>query len=135
VKTDERLLLTRNVFNSSGTPELLSLVSSDPNGRWLAALTRAGDGWKLFLFSRNRVEDGNYLVTVVLRGSNGREMQKSAAATFAVGTGSMEKTEATSRSGAPARAPAPHCRQCAPSAPARSMISQSATSKSRRRRQ
>lgn len=33
---------------------------------------------------------GNYLVTVVLRGSNGREMQKSAEATFGVGTGSVE---------------------------------------------
>ena len=33
---------------------------------------------------------GNYLVTVVLRGSNGREMQKSAEAAFAVGTGSVE---------------------------------------------
>ena len=57
VMAGERLLLTRNVFNSSSTPELLSLVSADPNGRWLAALTRAGGGWKLFLFTPNRVEE------------------------------------------------------------------------------
>ncbi len=57
VKTDGRTLLTRNVFNSSSTPELLSLVSADPNGRWLAALARAGNGWSLFLFTRNRVEE------------------------------------------------------------------------------
>lgn len=33
---------------------------------------------------------GNYLVTVVLRGSNGRQLQKSAEAAFGVGTGSVE---------------------------------------------
>ncbi len=57
VMAGERPLLTRNVFNSSSTPELLSLVSADPNGRWLAALTRADGGWNLFLFARNRVEE------------------------------------------------------------------------------
>ena len=57
VMAEERLLLTRNVFNSSSTPELLSLISVDPNGRWLAALTRTDGGWKLFLFARNRVEE------------------------------------------------------------------------------
>ena len=57
VTTEGRTLLTRNVFNSSSTPELLSLVSADPNGRWLAALARIGDGWTLFLFARNHVEE------------------------------------------------------------------------------
>jgi hypothetical protein len=33
---------------------------------------------------------GNYLVTVVLRGSNGRELQRSAEATFSVGAASVE---------------------------------------------
>lgn len=55
VKSGERMLLTRYVFNSSTTPELLSLVSADPNGRWLALLTRReGGGWKVFLFARNQ---------------------------------------------------------------------------------
>lgn len=57
VMAGERTLLTRNVFNSSSTSELLSLISADPNGRWLAALTRADGGWKLFLFTPNRVEE------------------------------------------------------------------------------
>jgi hypothetical protein len=57
VKADGRTLLTRNVFNSSSTPELLSLVSEDPDGRWLAALARTGNGWSLFLFTSNRVEE------------------------------------------------------------------------------
>jgi hypothetical protein len=58
VKTDGRTLLTRKVFNSSTTAETLSLVSADPNGHWLAAFTRSGTGgWKLFLFTRNRVEE------------------------------------------------------------------------------
>ena len=57
VRAEERLLLTRNVFNSSSTPELLSLISADSNGRWLAALTRTDGGWKLFLFARNQVEE------------------------------------------------------------------------------
>lgn len=57
VMAGERSLLTRNVFNSSSTPELLSLVSEDPYGRWLAALTRADGGWNLFLFTHSRVEE------------------------------------------------------------------------------
>ena len=50
VMAGERSLLTRNVFNSSSTLELLSRVSEDPDGRWLAALARTDGGWTLFLF-------------------------------------------------------------------------------------
>lgn len=56
VKTDGRNLMTRKVFNSSTTQELLALVSVDPNGRWLAALAQGGNGWKLFLYARNPLE-------------------------------------------------------------------------------
>ena len=47
-----RPLLSRSAFNSSATLELLSLVSADPNGRWIAALSRNSSGWMLHLFSR-----------------------------------------------------------------------------------
>jgi hypothetical protein len=47
-----RALLTRNAFNSSRTEELLSRVSADPNGRWIAAVSRNSAGWILHLFSR-----------------------------------------------------------------------------------
>ena len=47
----QRPLLTRTVFNSSSAAEMLSLVSADPGGRWIAALSRSSSGWKLFLFS------------------------------------------------------------------------------------
>ena len=46
-----RPLLTRTVFNSSSAAEMLSLVSADPGGRWIAALSRSSGGWKLYLFS------------------------------------------------------------------------------------
>jgi hypothetical protein len=45
-----RSLLTRNAFNSSSAAELLSLVSADPDGRWIAALSRDPRGWNLYLF-------------------------------------------------------------------------------------
>ena len=57
VRTDERILVTRNVFNSRSTPEVLSLVLTDPNGRWLSVLTRTDSSWELFLFSPDRVEE------------------------------------------------------------------------------
>lgn len=47
-----RRLLTRNAFNSSNAAEMLSLVSADPGGRWIAALSRGSGGWMLFLFPR-----------------------------------------------------------------------------------
>jgi hypothetical protein len=46
------LLFTSRVFNSSSIAEVLSLVSADRGGRWLAALTRGDQGWRLFLFER-----------------------------------------------------------------------------------
>ena len=49
----QRPLLTRKVFNSSSAAELLSLVSTDPGGRWIAALSRTSEGWILFLFPRD----------------------------------------------------------------------------------
>lgn len=57
VMAERRTLLTRKVFNSSSTPEVLSLVSADRFGRWHAALARNGSGWTLFLFTRNPVEE------------------------------------------------------------------------------
>jgi hypothetical protein len=51
VMSGDRLLLTCNVFNSSNTAEVLSLISSDRGGRWLAALTRAPEGWRIFVFA------------------------------------------------------------------------------------
>lgn len=52
VISGDRLLLTAKVFNSSNTAEVLSLISLDRGGRWLAALRRGHDGWRLFLFER-----------------------------------------------------------------------------------
>lgn len=49
-----RPLLTRIVFNSSSISEILSLVSIDPNGRWIAALLHDSNGWSLNLFSNPR---------------------------------------------------------------------------------
>ena len=49
----QRPLLTRSAFNSSSAAELLSLVSADPGGRWIAALSRTSGGWVLFLFPRS----------------------------------------------------------------------------------
>lgn len=49
----QRPILTRNAYNSSSAAELLSLVSEDPNGRWLAAVSRTSGGWMLFLFPRS----------------------------------------------------------------------------------
>lgn len=49
---ERRILLTCNVFNSSRIQELLSLVSTDPGGKWIAILSRASVGWKLYMFSR-----------------------------------------------------------------------------------
>ena len=46
----QRPLLTRTAFNSSSAAEMLSLVSADPDGRWIAALSRTSAGWKLYLF-------------------------------------------------------------------------------------
>jgi len=46
----QRPLLTRTAFNSSSAAEMLSLVSADPDGRWIAALTRTSAGWMLYLF-------------------------------------------------------------------------------------
>jgi hypothetical protein len=51
VMSGSRLLLTRSVFNSSNTAEVLSQISSDRGGRWLAALTRVPEGWRLFVFA------------------------------------------------------------------------------------
>jgi hypothetical protein len=48
-----RPILTRNAYNSSSAAELLSLVSADPGGRWIAALSRTPGGWMLFLFPRS----------------------------------------------------------------------------------
>ena len=47
-----RPILTRSAYNSSSAAELQSLVTTDPNGRWLAALSRTPGGWMLFLFPR-----------------------------------------------------------------------------------
>lgn len=47
-----RPLLSRSAFNSSTALELLSRVSKDPNGRWIAAVSRNSAGWLLHLFSR-----------------------------------------------------------------------------------
>src|SRR5205807_1943900 len=44
----QRPLLTRTAFNSSKAAEMLSLVSADPDGRWIAALSRTSAGWKLY---------------------------------------------------------------------------------------
>lgn len=52
VTSRDRLLLTRNAFNSSDILMMLSLISSDRDARWVAALTRAGDAWRLFLFAK-----------------------------------------------------------------------------------
>lgn len=46
----QRPLLTRTAFNSSSAAEMLSLVSADPDGRWIAALSRKPAGWMLYLF-------------------------------------------------------------------------------------
>ncbi|MDQ6800367.1 MAG: hypothetical protein M3041_05965 [Acidobacteriota bacterium] len=48
----QRPILTRSSYNSSSAAELLSLVSADPGGRWIAALSRTSGGWRLFLFPR-----------------------------------------------------------------------------------
>ena len=48
----QRPILTRSAYNSSSAAELLSLVSADPGGRWIAALSRTSGGWMLFLFPR-----------------------------------------------------------------------------------
>jgi hypothetical protein len=48
-----RPILTRSAFNSSSAAELLSLVSADPGGRWIVALSRTSGGWMLFLFPRS----------------------------------------------------------------------------------
>lgn len=53
IMAGERPLLRRNAFNSSSAAELLSLVSQDPSGRWIAALSRTSGGWMLFLFPRH----------------------------------------------------------------------------------
>ena len=50
VLSGERLLLARNAYNSSDILMMLSLISSDEDGRWIAALTRAEAGWRLLLF-------------------------------------------------------------------------------------
>jgi hypothetical protein len=48
-----RTLLRRNVFNSSETETLLSLVVADSAGPWIAALWRKpSTDWILYLFSR-----------------------------------------------------------------------------------
>jgi hypothetical protein len=49
----QRPILTRSAYNSSSAAELLSLVSADPGGRWIAALSRTSGGWTLFLFPRS----------------------------------------------------------------------------------
>ena len=49
----QRPILTRNAYNSSSAAELLSLVSADPGGRWIAALLRTSGGWMLLLFPRS----------------------------------------------------------------------------------
>jgi hypothetical protein len=49
-KLASRLLMTRNVFNSNSTAELLSQISSDPNGRWVALILHDRGGWRLNLF-------------------------------------------------------------------------------------
>ena len=46
----QRPLLTHTAFNSSSAAEMLSLVSADPSGRWIAALSRTSAGWTLYLF-------------------------------------------------------------------------------------
>lgn len=51
----QRPLLTRNAFNSSSAAELMSLVSDDPDGRWIAAVARNKSGWSLYLFRRSAV--------------------------------------------------------------------------------
>ncbi|PYV15974.1 MAG: hypothetical protein DMG07_08670 [Acidobacteria bacterium] len=50
----QRLLLTCWVFNSSNTAEMLSRISADPGGQWIAALSRTSAGWMLYLFPRKR---------------------------------------------------------------------------------
>lgn len=50
VLAGERPLITRAAFNSSGVAELLSLVSEERSGRWIAVLSRASGGWMLSLF-------------------------------------------------------------------------------------
>lgn len=49
----QRPILTRSAYNSSSAAELLSLVSADPDGRWIAALSRTPGGWMLFVFPRS----------------------------------------------------------------------------------
>jgi len=49
----QRPILTRSAYNSSSAAELLSLVSADPGGRWIAALSRTSGGWMLYLFPRS----------------------------------------------------------------------------------
>ena len=52
VMSGDRVLFTRNVFNSSNAAEVLSRISSDAEGRWEAALIRTDEGWRLILFER-----------------------------------------------------------------------------------
>lgn len=49
----QRPLLERKAFNSSSAAVMASRVSTDPAGRWLAALSRTPGGWMLFLFPRS----------------------------------------------------------------------------------
>jgi hypothetical protein len=52
VRAGTQLLLSRTVFNSSSTEELLARTWTDPGGRWIALLSRSADGWTLYLFAR-----------------------------------------------------------------------------------
>ena len=49
----QRPILTRSAYNSSSAADLLSLVSTDPEGRWIAALLPTSGGWMLYLFPRS----------------------------------------------------------------------------------
>lgn len=51
---EHRTLLSIGAVNSGKAAERLARVSTDPSGRWIAALARDPDGWTLHLFSRRQ---------------------------------------------------------------------------------
>ena len=52
LRVQAETLLSRKVFNSSSTAELIARTWADPSGRWIASLSQSADGWTLYLFAR-----------------------------------------------------------------------------------
>ena len=52
LQSESRPLLSSTAFNSSRHAELLTQLSADPDGGWVAAVVREPAGWTLHLFPR-----------------------------------------------------------------------------------